>query len=111
MLRDPTEAEVAERLGVDTGKLRRIILDSHNATMVSTTYWSPQEEAIVDRELPGKPETQPDYMYSRTQMNAVLSKAMRPLRLRQQQVIVSYYSKEMTMKEIANSMGIQENSV
>jgi len=109
--RDPTETEIAERLNTDVARLRKIMCVVNAAGEISTSYSSPQDEKPLQHECEGRPDTRPDYMFSRVQLRGALEKAMKQLRPRQQQVVHAYYSEQKTMKEIACSLGINESRV
>jgi len=92
-------------------QLRKLRFDAHSLGHVSTTYSCPADDNVMEHEFPSRPETRPDNMFARVQMQAVLDKAMKPLRPRQQQVVLAYYSGQKTMKEIGHSLGINESRV
>jgi RNA polymerase sigma factor for flagellar operon FliA len=109
--RTPTEAEVAEKLGVEPQRWRQMMLDLRSAGLVSASTRSNDNDDLPPPDFPSKPETQPDRMCEREQLRSVLSTAMRTLPERYQKVVVLYYTNEMTMKEIGGLMGINESRV
>lgn len=109
--RAPTEAELAERLGVDVERWRQMMIDLRNVGLVSASARSSDHEDLPAPDFPGKPETQPDNMCARRQMRTVLSTAMETLPERYQKVVLLYYTNEMTMKEIGGVLGINESRV
>lgn len=109
--RNPTEAEIAERLGIDVERWRQMARDLRNVGLVSASTRSTDHEDLPAPDFPSHPETQPDNMCAREQMREALSVAMKTLPVRYQKVVVLYYTNEMTMKEIGGMLGINESRV
>ena len=109
--RAPTEAEVAERMGVEVERWRQMMLDLRNVGLISASGRGGDHEDLPAPEFPSKPETQPDTMCAREQLREVLHDAMKTLPERYQKVVVLYYTNEMTMKEIGGLLGINESRV
>ena len=109
--RTPTEAEVAARLGVDQERWRQMMLDLRNVGLISASTRAPEHDDLPAPDFPSSPETQPDNMCAREQMRAMLDQAMTVLPDRYKQVVVLYYTNDMTMKEIGNVLGINESRV
>jgi RNA polymerase sigma factor for flagellar operon FliA len=109
--RMPTEAEVAEKLGVDVERWRQMMMDLRNVGLVSASARSNDYDDLPAPDFPSKPETQPDNMCAREQMRSVLGVAMKTLPERYQKVVLLYYTNEMTMKEIGGVLGINESRV
>jgi RNA polymerase sigma factor for flagellar operon FliA len=109
--RNPTEAEVAEKLGVDMDRWRQMMVDLRSVGLVSASARVQDHEDLPAPDFPSKPDTQPDNMCAREQMRGVLSTAMKALPERYQKVVFLYYTNEMTMKEIGGVLGINESRV
>ena len=109
--RTPTEAEIAEKLGMDVDRWRTMMLDLRNVGLVSASTRSNENEDLPAPDFPSKPETQPDSICAREQLRGVLGDAMKTLPERYQKVVVLYYTNEMTMKEIGGVLGINESRV
>ncbi len=109
--RNPTEAEVAEKLGMDVERWRNMMLDLRNVGLISASTRSNENEDLPAPDFPSKPETQPDSICAREQLRNVLGDAMKTLPERYQKVVVLYYTNEMTMKEIGGVLGINESRV
>ena len=109
--RTPTEAEVAQKLGVGEGRWRQMMIDLRNVGLISASRRGNDGDDLPPPEFPGKPDTQPDRMCAREQLRSLLSEAMRTLPERYQKVVVLYYTNEMTMKEIGGILGINESRV
>ena len=109
--RTPTEAEIAEKLGVDVDRWRHMMLDLRSVGLISASARATDHEELPAPDFPSKPETQPDNMCAKEQMRLVLTTAMKALPERYQKVVMLYYTNEMTMKEIGGVLGINESRV
>jgi RNA polymerase sigma factor for flagellar operon FliA len=109
--RTPTETEVAEKLGFDRERWHQIMLDLRNVGLVSASTRGAEGDDLPPPDFPSDPETRPDQMCVREQMRTMLAQAMQVLPERYQKVVILYYTKEMTMKEIGGLLGINESRV
>jgi RNA polymerase sigma factor for flagellar operon FliA len=109
--RTPTEAEIAQKLGVDVDRWRQMMIDLRSVGLVSASTRANENDDLPAPDFPSKPETQPDSMCAREQLRAVLATAMKTLPERYKKVVVLYYTNEMTMKEIGGVLGINESRV
>jgi RNA polymerase sigma factor for flagellar operon FliA len=109
--RAPTEAEVAEKLGVDLKRFRTIMIDLHNGGLVSASSRSNESEDLPAPDFPAKPETHPDSICMGGELRGFLGAAMTMLPERYHKVVDLYYSNDMTMKEIGTVLGINESRV
>jgi RNA polymerase sigma factor for flagellar operon FliA len=109
--RSPTDAEVAEKLGVEQERWRQMMVDLRNVGLISASTRANDGEDLPPPDFPSTPDTQPDIMCGREQLRSMLSVAMKGLPERYQKVVVLYYSNEMTMKEIGGILGINESRV
>jgi RNA polymerase sigma factor FliA len=109
--RQPTEVEIAEKLGVDVSRWRQMALDLRNVGLISASTRTTEHEDLPAPDFPSKPETHPDSMCAREQLKEKLEIAMNVLPERYKKVVVLYYTNEMTMKEIGGLLGINESRV
>jgi RNA polymerase sigma factor for flagellar operon FliA len=109
--RTPTEAEVAEKLGMDVDRWRNMMLDLRNVGLISASTRSNENDDLPAPDFPSNPETQPDSICAREQLRSALGDAMKTLPERYQKVVLLYYTNEMTMKEIGGILGINESRV
>lgn len=109
--RQPTEDELAEKMGVAVSRWRQMALDLRNVGLVSADTRSQDQDELPPPDYPGTQETQPDYMCAREQMRERLQQAMSVLPERYRKVVVLYYTNELTMKEIGGMLGINESRV
>ncbi|HXG34255.1 MAG TPA: FliA/WhiG family RNA polymerase sigma factor [Bryobacteraceae bacterium] len=108
--RNPTEAEVAEKLGVGAERWRQMMMDLRNVGLVSASGRGDHDD-LPAPEFPAEPDTQPDHMCARQQMRAYLQQAMETLPERYRKVVVLYYTNNLTMKEIGGILGVNESRV
>jgi len=111
LYRNPTQAELAEKLGVGEDNWRRIMLEMRNLGMISASGRGPDQEDAPAPDFPAEQETRPDAICARRQMKAHLEVAMEALPARYRQVVQLYYDRELTMREIGDLMGINESRV
>jgi RNA polymerase sigma factor FliA len=109
--RTPTEAEVAQKLGMDVERWRNMMLDLRNVGLISASTRGNEGDDLPAPDFPSKPETHPDSICAREQLRSVLGVAMKTLPERYQKVVSLYYTNEMTMKEIGGILGINESRV
>ena len=109
--RNPTEAEIANKLGVPVDRWRQMMLDLRNVGLISASTRTNEQDDLPAPDFPSKPETQPDNMCAREQLRSALGVAMKTLPERYQKVVKLYYTAEMTMKEIGGVLGINESRV
>ncbi len=109
--RNPTEAEVAQKLGMDVERMRTMMLDLRNVGLISASTRGTEGEDLPAPDFPTKPDSHPDSICAKEQLRSVLGVAMKTLPERYQKVVMLYYTNEMTMKEIGNILGINESRV
>jgi len=109
--RNPTESEIAEKLGVDVERWRQMMVDLRSVGLISASSRAMDHEDLPAPDFPSKPELQPDNMCAHEQMRSALGVAMKALPERYQKVVFLYYTNEMTMKEIGGVLGINESRV
>jgi RNA polymerase sigma factor for flagellar operon FliA len=109
--RQPTEQEIADRLGVDVERWRQMMLDMRSVGLISANTRANEHDELPAPDFPSTPETQPDNMCAKEQLRSMLAQAMGTLPDRYKKVVVLYYTNEMTMKEIGGVLGINESRV
>ena len=109
--RQPTEQEIADRLGVDVERWRQMMLDMRSVGLISANTRANEHDELPAPDFPSTPETQPDNMCAKEQLRSMLGQAMGTLPDRYKKVVVLYYTNEMTMKEIGGVLGINESRV
>jgi RNA polymerase sigma factor for flagellar operon FliA len=108
--RVPTEAEVAEQMGVTTERWRHMAMELRNTGPVST---SPRED--LDRpqemEFAAASDVRPDNICERRELRVTLDRAIGQLPERYQKVVFLYYTNQMTMKQIGDLLGVNESRI
>lgn len=109
--RDPTEAEMAQGMGVSTGRLRQMMVEFGNISAAASQVNKHEREDQPVAEPPCGIEFHPDRVYARSEIRARLGAAMNALPPRHQEVVTLYYDRDMTMKEIGAFLGVNESRV
>jgi len=108
--RTPNETEVASEMGLDMERWRRVQMELSTVGLVSTTP-NPDQDRERPMDFPGAPDSRPDRMCERHQLQVTLARAIGTLPERYQKVVFLYYTNEMTMKEIGDMLGVNESRV
>ena len=108
--RTPTESEVAEHLGLEVERWRRMLTELRTVGLVSANHGR-DENHDREQEFAATPELQPDHMCAHRQLQVTLARAMKTLPERYQKVVFLYYTNELTMKEIGEKLGVNESRV
>jgi RNA polymerase sigma factor for flagellar operon FliA len=111
MERNPTEQEIAERMGMDLERWRQVAVELRMVGLLSASSLASDHENQNVPEFPAKPDLNPDVLTERRQLSSVLSSAIETLPVRYQAVIRLYYVGEKTMREIGDELGINESRV
>lgn len=109
--RNPTQEEIAEKIGVGEKRWRQIMMELRSAGLVSASARQGDQGEAPPPDFPAEPSTQPDNICSMEQMRVHLRMAMEALPVRYRQVVELYYASELTMREIGERMGINESRV
>lgn len=109
--RNPTQAELAAKMGVGMDRWQQMMVEMRNVGLVSASGRGPENEDGPPPDFPAEEETQPDSICAREQLRGLLRVAMGTLPERYRKVVLLYYTNEMTMREIGEIMGINESRV
>jgi RNA polymerase sigma factor for flagellar operon FliA len=109
--RNPTEAEIAEKMGMDVERWRHVAVELRTVGIVSASSRVPEDENQSVPEFPAGDELNPDVLTGQKELRSVLSTAMKTLPERYQTVIGLYYLGGKTMREIGDRLGINESRV
>ncbi len=107
--REVTEWEVASALDMDLRHLRMIQLHLRSSTRISAS--SSGDDDMPEPQHPCPWEDRPDSICARGELHAAVQNAMASLPERHRRVLHSYYTDELTMKEIGSNMGVNESRV
>ncbi len=70
--RNPTELEVAQKLGIDPERWRSMMLDLRNVGLVSASTRSNENDDLPAPDFPTSPDTHPDSICAHEQLRSVL---------------------------------------
>jgi len=108
--RNPTESEIAARMGVDVERWRHMMAGLQHVGLVSVSSRREGDE-LPPPDVPARPETQPDRLCAQSELRQALARAIETLPERYRKVVVLYYRNDLTMKEIGGMLGINESRV
>ncbi|HTS62325.1 MAG TPA: FliA/WhiG family RNA polymerase sigma factor [Candidatus Acidoferrales bacterium] len=108
--RTPTESEIANEMGLDMDRWHRVQMELSMTGVVSATP-NPDQERDRPMEFPSAPDSRPDRICERHQLQITLARAIGKLPERYQKVVFLYYTNDMTMKEIGDVLGVNESRV
>jgi RNA polymerase sigma factor for flagellar operon FliA len=109
--RNPTEDEIAQKMGVDVARWRQMAIDLRNLGLISASTRPVEQEDMPAPDFPCSLDSLPDSVCAKRQLRSKLDVAMEVLPERYRKVVTLYYTNEMTMKEIGGLMGINESRV
>jgi RNA polymerase sigma factor for flagellar operon FliA len=108
--RNPSDAEVANEMGLSIERWHRMMMELRSIGLVSATT-GPDQERDRTQDFAAKPDLQPDRMCERKQLEHTLARAIGKLPERYQKVVFLYYTNDMTMKEIGDILGVNESRI
>lgn len=110
--REPSEAEIAAKMGISEANLQKILQQRHNSIVLS------YEEAINEKMMEVSPliteEKSDDSPESRMLFNELkekLGEAIDQLKEKERLVVSLYYYENLKLKEIAEVLGVTESRV
>lgn len=110
--RAPSEAEIAEEMGITLDEYQQLLGDLKGLEIgtlhVERNEDSGEEELAY---VPGRPEDDPLFRCLRGELEERLAGAIANLPDRERLVMTLYYYEEMTMREIGLAMGVVESRV
>jgi RNA polymerase sigma factor FliA len=109
--RPPTEIEIADKMGVDLERWRQMAVELRMIGLLSASTRAQDDENQAAPDFPAHESSRPDNIAQGKELSSVLKTAIKTLPVRYQKVVVLYYTKEMTMKEIGQTMDINESRV
>lgn len=111
MERAPTEQEIADKMGLNLERWRQVAVELRMVGLLSASARAPESENQNVPEFPANADLNPDVLTGQREVRSVLATAMKGLPDRYQSVIRQYYAGGKTMKEIGDSLGINESRV
>jgi RNA polymerase sigma factor FliA len=108
--RPPDEEELAAQLGISPAQLSRTMEEARRQQFLSIHGLADDREGR-DCLLPVDSSPSPDKQAERKEMVERMTRAIRKLPARSRQVILLYYERDLTMKEIAEVLEVTESRV
>ncbi|MCL4783532.1 MAG: FliA/WhiG family RNA polymerase sigma factor [Bryobacterales bacterium] len=109
--RTPTDAEIAQEMGLALEKWQQVAGSLRNHGPVSAASRPLGQDDLPEPEFPADEADHPDAICRRNQIAEALKEAILALPIRYQTVVSMYYTDEMTMKEIGSVLGVNESRV
>jgi RNA polymerase sigma factor FliA len=109
--RNPTEAELAAKMGLGLDRWRQVMADMQCVGLLSISTRRADQDELPAPDYPAGADTRPDNMCAHEQLHDLLWSAMDTLPERYQKVLVFYYTKDLTMRQIGGILGINESRV
>lgn len=110
--REASDEEVAKELGIDRERWNDLMVDFRNISAAAAQMRSvDREDDRPTQDVPTSPAEGPEQIFARRETRNALEGVMGSLPQRYQQVLDGYYSRELTMREIGDEMGIRESRV
>lgn len=107
--RNPNESEMAQAMGVSLERWRHMASEMRTMGLVRVgSSADPDDHAP---ELAARPDSRPDRICERRELQSTLARAIEKLPARYQKVVFLYYTNDMTMKEIGEAIGVNESRV
>ncbi len=110
--REPTEAEIAEKMGISEANLQKILQQRHNSIVLS------YEEAINEKMMEVSPliteqrsDDSPESTLLFDELKIKLGEAIDQLKEKERLVVSLYYYENLKLKEIAEIIGVTESRV
>ena len=107
---NPTDAELAEKLGITIDELFETFENARAQYFVSLDDFKEDSPALSNL-LAAAHTNAPDEQIERDELKDKLTEAIQQLSKRQRQLILLYYQKHLTMKQIAEVFDITESRV
>jgi RNA polymerase sigma factor for flagellar operon FliA len=108
--RPPTDEELAAQAEIPIEKLYRTFEDSRRRHFLSFNGLS-DDQPSIGAMLPADEATSPEPMAEQRELVSRMADAIQELSERDRTIILLYYDKDLTMKEIAETLGITESRV
>jgi len=106
----PTDEQLAKELGMTTEKMYRLF-ENARARHFLSIHGINEETPALGQSLTAKDDSEPAGKLERIELRKHLAQAITQLPQRQRRIILLYYHKELTMKEISLTLDITESRV
>jgi RNA polymerase sigma factor for flagellar operon FliA len=106
----PSDQELAQQIGMSVEKMHRMFENARARHFLSIHGVSDESPALGES-LMAKDTSQPGDRLEKAELLERLTRAIQELPDRQREIIILYYSKELTMKSIADVLKVTESRV
>ncbi|NLU51817.1 MAG: FliA/WhiG family RNA polymerase sigma factor [Clostridiaceae bacterium] len=107
-----TDQEVAQRLGITTDELNKLLQEVNMSQMISLEdYLEQNHETGFDPLSLDRDDDQPEARIEIVEMKRILADAIEKLPEKERMVVTLYYYEELTLKEISMIMKVSESRV
>jgi RNA polymerase sigma factor for flagellar operon FliA len=106
----PTDAELAEKLGIDVGELSEMFENARSQHFVSLDGFE-ENSPVLGNFLVADRTKAPDEQIERQELVQKLAEAIQQLPEKLRQIVLLYYQQHLTMKEIAQILELTESRV
>jgi RNA polymerase sigma factor FliA len=109
--RQPSDAELAEHLGMDVNKVQQALVDSSRVliSLDAVVDVDDENESSLYDTLADDNQTDPSELVDQMDMQERLVVALKKLPEREQTVLSLYYFEELTLREIGEVLGVSES--
>jgi RNA polymerase sigma factor for flagellar operon FliA len=109
--REPTEEELANRLGLDIEATRDLMRKSTVLSLVSLDDYLDQNYETPFNGLVSSRQDSPEEQAERRERQDMLAEAIEKLTDKEKEVITLYYYEDLTLKEISSIMQVSESRI
>ncbi|MDR2903413.1 MAG: FliA/WhiG family RNA polymerase sigma factor [Clostridiales bacterium] len=109
--REPTDAELAEKLDMSLEETQELVKKSSVASLVSLNDYLDQNHEVTFMNTSGTQIESPEAQYEKAEIKEMLIDAINKLSDKEKKVITLYYFEDLTLKEISNLMGVSESRI
>jgi RNA polymerase sigma factor for flagellar operon FliA len=110
--RQPTEQEIADHIGMPIAKLQKLVAELDGLTLLgqeSFAPYDPGETQDLIENAPSRGDDDPFTECLRGEMQGHLERSIAQLTEREQLLLSLYYREELTMREVAEVIGVRQS--
>ena len=110
--RQPTEQEIADHVGMTVAKLQKLLADLDGLMLMGQESFAPYDSSETQdliETAPSKGDDDPFALCLREEIRGELAKSIAQLPQREQLLLSLYYREELTMREVAEVIGVRQS--